>query len=94
MTTKSKKSDDYVNLDRLNVYVTPELKKWYKEESARRGLKMSAYVSTILNDHMNQQSSLSAMQFMREMLNSDPDVQAAGGFKGVLRDLARMMDEI
>lgn len=39
---------------RINIAVSPEIHEYYKEQSNRAGMSMSAYMSFILFSHMDK----------------------------------------
>lgn len=54
------------NLERISIYVTPELKSWFKTESEKMGVRMSSYISIILNDYRSGKEGSRALEYLKE----------------------------
>jgi len=57
------------NLERISIYVTPELKSWFKTESENMGVRMSSYISILLNDYREAKEGTRALQYLKSMSN-------------------------
>ena len=64
------------NLERISIYVTPELKSWYKTESESMGVKMSSYISILLNNYREAKEGSRALQYMQTM-SKETDMEEA-----------------
>lgn len=56
-----------VEKDRLNVYLTKELKEKAKKKAREMGLDMSAYVTIALNEYMKQEEAVSFIDVFKQM---------------------------
>ena len=74
------------NLERISIYVTPELKNWFKTESESMGVKMSSYISILLNNYREGKDGNRALQYLKEK-SSETDLDEA-------REAVKLMSQL
>ena len=59
---KGRRGPTKLNLERVTIFISAEMKEWYKIEASKMGLSMSALMATALYQHREQKEMMIKMQ--------------------------------
>lgn len=61
---------------RLNIYLSPELEKWYREQAEKAGVSISNMVAIALHTYREQRDALSILKDLTERLGQIEEAKA------------------